>query len=271
MINHIYIIVPIYKGFRETVQCIESVLRYSSAYQLVLINDSSPDPAINEYLDGLKHTNPEIVIIENPINLGFPKTVNLGLQYDVEKDAIILNSDTIVTSKWVEKISFWAHADPMAATVTPMSNCATICSYPFVCKNNSIPGHLTVDELNLYFERASFYHGQECVEIPTGVGFCMYMKRDFLTKAGYFNEDLFETGYGEENDFCLRCSAMGGKHLVATDTFIYHQEAVSFGQDKKSERTTDAVETINALYPGYTQQVQAWIENDPLETVKQKS
>ena len=99
----------------------------------------------------------------------------------------------------------------------------------------------------------------------------MYITRRFLDKAGGFNEDLFGKGYGEENDFCLRCSQLGGRHLIALDTFIYHKEATSFGPEERVNRTADALEKINQLYPGYDAEVMAFIESDPVWSTRRRA
>ena len=57
----------------------------------------------------------------------------------------------------------------------------------------------------------------------------MYIRRAALADVGLFDADAFGRGYGEENDFCLRASARGWRHLLACDTFVYHEGAVSFG------------------------------------------
>ena len=49
----------------------------------------------------------------------------------------------------------------------------------------------------------------QTLDIPTAVGFCMYIRRDCLARTGWFDADAFGTGYGEENDFCLRAAVAG--------------------------------------------------------------
>ena len=52
-------------------------------------------------------------------------------------------------------------------------------------------------------------NGHGTVEIPTGVGFCMYLRHDCLAATGGLRGDIFAQGYGEENDFCLRARHLG--------------------------------------------------------------
>ncbi len=264
--NDLYVIIPVYKGVEATRACVDSVLSHTKKYSILIINDASPDADIKAYLDSL--CLPDLFISHNPINMGFVKTVNRGFDFDTQKDVVILNSDTIVTAGWIEKLRTWAYSDANAATVTPMSNNATICSYPKICSQNYLPDNLTPDALNLLFEKASALHADEIIDIPTGVGFCLYIKREFLEKAGYFDETLFGTGYGEENDFCMRCTKKGGRHLVAADTYIFHNEGVSFGAKRKQKQTKKAIKTLNLMYPGYNEKIQHFMETDSLISIR---
>ena len=42
----------------------------------------------------------------------------------------------------------------------------------------------------------------------------MYIRRDCLDAVGPFDEAAFGRGYGEENDFCLRASHLGWRHVT---------------------------------------------------------
>ena len=79
---------------------------------------------------------------------------------------------------------------------------------------------------------AGFFDGQgECrveVKAPTGVGFCMYIKRAVLKEVGQFDEKNFGRGYGEENDFCQRAILKGWQNIIAADIFVRHWGATSF-------------------------------------------
>jgi glycosyltransferase involved in cell wall biosynthesis len=50
------VIIPVYKGARETRRCIESVLgsRQRAPFAIVVVDDASPDPQIVGYLDELE-------------------------------------------------------------------------------------------------------------------------------------------------------------------------------------------------------------------------
>jgi hypothetical protein len=101
------------------------------------------------------------------------------------------------------------------------------------------------------------------VEIPTAVGFCMYIRRRCVDETGRFDEANFGRGYGEENDFCRRAARKGWRHVAATNVYVHHYAAQSFGPDKE-ERVARAIETVERLHPGYLRMIHAFIARDPL-------
>jgi hypothetical protein len=107
------------------------------------------------------------------------------------------------------------------------------------------------------------------VEIPTGVGFCLYLRRDCLEAVGPFDEQAFPRGYGEENDFCLRATKLGWRHLAATDTFVRHLGSRSFG-DERHGLVTSALKTLEARHPGYRKLIDQFTILDPLAPMRQR-
>src|SRR2546430_12896107 len=99
------------------------------------------------------------------------------------------------------------------------------------------------------------------VEIPTAIGFCMYIKRACVAAVGLFDEATFGRGYGEENDFCLRAARCGWHHVLAADTFVFHVGEVSFG-DSAAGRKTQATEIIRQRYPHYEGAVASFVRRD---------
>ena len=255
------IIVPVFRGLEDTRRCLESVLGAPcrTAWRLIVINDSSPEPELTEWLRAFARREPRIVLLENPENLGFVATVNRGMALSQENDVLLLNSDTEVANDWLDRIQHAAYSAPRVASVTPFSNNATICSYPRFCKSNELPsGHDTASLDRLFAQHLA---GQT-VEIPTGNGFCMYIRRPCLQEVGLFDVARFGKGYGEENDFCVRAQQAGWTHLHALDTFVRHAGGISFG-DSKSAREFEAMETLRRLHPDYESDVHRFIERDP--------
>lgn len=262
------VIVPIYRGLEETINCITSLVKYTYGHaHLILINDCSPEPAITSYLRDLKdHKNEKLIVIENERNMGFVATANRGMGLSEVNDVVLLNSDTVVTPNWLDKLSRRAYKDPKIATVTPFTNTGSIFSYPRFCTKNKLIDGLNPTALNSLFELSST---GEIVDVPTGHGFCMYIKRRVLNIVGLFDVETFGKGYGEENDFCMRALKNGFRNVVCENTFIYHAENVSF-QQEKPERLRAAKQKVMMKHPGYGNLVHGFIARDPLRILRQR-
>lgn len=257
----ISIIVPAYKGLADTQACLESVLRSSSiaALHIVVVNDASPDPQIVSYLRRAAERDRRVELIENPLNLGFVASANLGMQRHPDDDVVLLNSDTEVAGDWIDRLRDAAYRERSIATVTPFSNAATICSYPRFCVEGPLPAAMSTAALDRYF--AAENAGQ-AIDLPTAVGFCMFIRRDCIDEVGLFDEQRFGRGYGEENDFCMRARATGWRHVLALDTFVRHSGGTSFGAEKPV-RVQQAQELLSRLHPDYAPAVAQHLQEDP--------
>ncbi len=89
----------------------------------------------------------------------------------------------------------------------------------------------------------------------------MYIRRAALADVGLFDVEAFGRGYGEENDFCLRASARGWRHLLACDTFVYHEGSVSFGAATEAA-TQQAWMCLAERYPHYARLVAQHVKLD---------
>lgn len=259
------VLVPVYGGYGETLRCLYSVLATPQVtpFRLLVVNDCSPDPEIPAALTDLASRG-WIELLRTDSNLGFLGACNLGMAAHRERDIVLLNSDTEVYGDWLDRLCAAAEA-PDVATVTPFSNNAEICSYPVFCEDNW--RDLEIDDAELD-RLASVVNRGETVEIPTGVGFCMYVKRACLDEIGMFDAASFGQGYGEENDLCRRALQAGWRNLMAVDVFVRHYGAVSFGE-RKVAKLRVALETLDRLHPDYQAAVAAFVAADPVKPFRE--
>jgi GT2 family glycosyltransferase/2-polyprenyl-3-methyl-5-hydroxy-6-metoxy-1,4-benzoquinol methylase len=259
------IIIPVYKGEIETRNCIDSVLSYKqdTPFEIIAVNDNSPDMFIYEYLCDLADKG-LITFIHHPENLGFVASVNSAMALHGNRDVIILNSDTVVSNDWIDRLRRCALSDPMIGTVTPFSNNATICSYPVFCADNQLPDGMSAEDMDTLFKNVN---ACKMIDIPTGVGFCMYIKRSCLKGVGMFDVESFGKGYGEENDFCMRASRSGWRHVLCGDVFVYHKGGVSFSA-AKDDLQRKGTETLLKLHPDYLDIIRRHLELDPAKDLR---
>jgi GT2 family glycosyltransferase/glycosyltransferase involved in cell wall biosynthesis len=246
------VVVPVYLGAAVTRRCLESVLGFEQAVQieLVVIDDASPDSELVRYVDSLAASG-RITLIRNESNKGFVHSVNCGIALHSDRDVVLLNSDAEVSNDWLDRLRRCARSADDVGTVTPFSNNATICSYPYEGWSAGVPGTLGLAALDGLFARVN--NGQS-VAIPTAVGFCMYISRTCLDQIGAFDAQRFGLGYGEENDFCLRASSAGWRHLLAADVFVFHMGGGSFSTRRFKLQET-ALAALLDIYPDYLQRI----------------
>lgn len=262
------VIVPVYNSYELVVACIESVLRHSRNIRLMVVNDASTDSRIAVYLRSIKDRTDngiESLIITNEANLGFVRSVNKAYR-ETKHHVVILNSDTEVPAGWLPRLVGPILRDERIATVTPFSNAATICSFPEMDCNNPLFKGLPLATVDDYFRK---YGGASPLPLPTGVGFCMAVNRLVADQLGFFDEETFSRGYGEENDFCRRAAKAGYSNVIATNLFVYHKHGGSFRSSEKQQMISENHQKLLARHPEYQSLVEDFIREDPLCDIRE--
>ncbi|MHB1305307.1 MAG: glycosyltransferase [Acidiphilium sp.] len=255
------IVIPVYRGLKVTMACIESVLAARSLpdERIVVVVDASPDFKLVAKLERLAARG-DITLSLQAQNRGFPATANIGLRFAEGRDAILLNSDTLVPPGWATRLQAAIYATDDIGTATPLSNDATIFSYPFADAANPPPD---LDEVRSLAALAAEVNGDVGVDVPTGHGFCMYVRRECLDETGVLREDVFGHGYGEENDFCMRARVFGWRHIAVPGLYVGHVGSQSFSATK-THLIQRNLAILNRLHVGYDQLIQGWLAKDPL-------
>lgn len=243
------IVMPVYNACNEVEACLQSVLKHTdlSEVELLVINDGSTDPKVAAMLAGYEGIQ-GLRLVSNPRNLGYTKTVNIGIRQSGVADVILLNSDTIVGTDWIRGLRSAAYADCRIGTVTAMGDNAGAFSFPVMNHPNPKPDHVSHED----YAANMVAHAAACrpVEVTTGSGFCMYIRRELLDECGVFDEEAFPRGYGEENDFCMRARQAGWMNVITPWTFVFHSRSASFGAEK-DVLVKQGVDVVTKRYPDY--------------------
>ena len=265
----IAVIVPVYNAYEEFTLCMDSLLKTVNlkTTNILIINDNSPDNRIKAFLSKYEHI-PEIQIVHNEKNLGYTNSINKGISLCMGQDIILLNSDTITIKNWVESLYSVAYSQEKIGTVTAMSNNAGAFSFPKREKEN-----YTLSEIPHETFAKAILKQTELLEpptVPTGSGFCMYIKRELFNQIGLFDAARFPRGYGEENDFCMRAKEKNWKNVISPKTYIFHVRSASF----KKEKTTLAEEGIKKVlerFPQYRKEVQRDFNSNIMNKLREKA
>jgi GT2 family glycosyltransferase/glycosyltransferase involved in cell wall biosynthesis len=269
------VLVPIYKGVGDTTACLDSLANAvrtdaGGITEIILINDHSPDPAIIELLRNYpgrhmyRRMGIAVQVLHSHQNQGFVASVNAGFAAAMfGNDILLLNSDTVVPIGIVSRLRVAAYSRHDIASVTPLSNDATILSLPDRAGGNAIGTELAAT-LDAFLQE----HGDKrIVDIPVGIGFCMLLKHAALVDVGNFGTE-WGRGYCEEVDWCLRARDRGWTHVAAVDTFVHHRGSVSFGKDERTKILERNHALLERRYPDYVDALKAYMADDPLQTVR---
>lgn len=255
------VIIPVYGAFEDALECLTSVVRNTRlGTQIIVVDDHSQCGEFRKFIPWWLRTYPGIQIVRNKTNLGFVRSCNLAIQLAGSKDVVLLNSDTIVTRAWLVKLKQAAYSNSKVGTVTPLTNNGVIASFPTFCHDNVLPKNY---DLNGFADLVSNVARPFYPELPTAVGFCMYIKREVLNIVGILDDQAFGKGYGEENDFCLRAQAAGYKDILDDATYIYHKGSLSF-REEKADLCEKNSKIIAERYPNYFPRVAKFCQEFPL-------
>ena len=258
------IIVPVYRDFEATRNCLESLKRNvvgKRNRRAIVVDDASPEPEIKQYLTTLAKTS-NFTILTNPTNLGFVGAVNRGLTLARTGDVILLNADTVVPPDLVDRLARTAQSSPTIGTITPLSNNGEFTSFPGAYKSNPVsPAATETDRIARRVNAGSF------VDIPNGIGFCLYISRRCLDEVGELSTN-FQRGYLEDVDFCLRAREHGFRNICDTSVFVTHIGSRSFRAEKRA-LVVQNLDALDIKFPKYRGECAAFMAADPLRKARE--
>lgn len=250
----VVVVIPVFNAAAAVRACLDSVLAHTTGRtRLLVIDDASTDPAIAPLLARLEG-RAGIRVLANPRNLGFTATANRGIAEAADADVVLLNADTVVGPNWLTGLRRAVHCAADIATATAVSDNAGAFSVPELEQANPPPAAWSVeDTARALWQQA----GQAYPELPTGNGFCLYIRRAVIDAVGVLDAEAFPQGYGEENDFCQRASARGWRHVIAGNVFVHHARSQSFGDARREALGRAGMAVLRARWPDYEHDVGA--------------
>ena len=248
------IIICVHDAIDDLKKCLNSVIANIKTHHKIIIVDDASDKETRDYLVGIKKSYDFVKLITNKKQLFYTRSVNIGLKESNADFVILLNSDTIVTTNWADKLCNIAYMDKRFGLVSPLSNAANLQSIPSITPTssntaiNELPQGISIEKMNLICQRLASEEG--LTESPILHGFCLGIKKELIDQIGLFDEKNFPKGYGEEVDFCFRAVDKGYIPVIATNTFIFHSKSKSYSNDEFRKKLMR--ETWNKLAHKYS-------------------
>ena len=264
-VQGVTVIVPIHSDFDATRACLDSltaVLRASPVHRAILVDDAGPDARLRAHVRALDGKD-GFRVLHNEQNLGFVGAINRALDHTPDGDVILLNADTVVPIGFIDRLARASRSLPGIGTVTPLSNNGEFTSFPIPNTSNPLPGPSTIAAVD---EIAARSNDGRVVDLPSGIGFCLYVTRPCLEATGGLSED-YHRGYLEDADFCLRARERGFRNVCAPSVFVGHAGSRSFAGDKRALVVRN-LDILERRFPTHRSECAAFMLADPLRSAR---
>jgi len=238
------------KLLRDTIQSVIDTVD-STKYEIIVVDNASNDGSI----ELVKKQYPQVMLIENKDNLGFPKANNIGIREALGEYILLLNSDTKVLDHCIEKCLEYMDMNFNVGAlgcklVLANGKLDHACKRGFPTPKASLYYILKLHKLFPLSKRFGEYTLNylpidEINEVDALTGAFMMLRKEVINKVGPLDETFFM--YGEDLDWCFRIKDAGYK-------VIYYPEAVTIhykGGSSKRKRYKTIYEFHRAMYIFY--------------------
>lgn len=214
--------------------CLHSVYKtvQGIAYETIVVDNASEDGSVAM----LRREFPAAHLIENKVNRGFGAANNQALSIMKGRYALLLNTDTLLTENAVSLLFSFMEGRPDTAMA-----CGQLLNTDGSRQNSiaAFPSLLTlmtnISLLEYIWPRrypSKRYTYAEPVEIDSGIGACLLVRKQAIDEVGMLDERYFF--FFEETDWAYRMKAAGWKIFHVPRAFIYHLQGQSIGRDVRS-------------------------------------
>lgn len=192
------------------------------SYEIIVVDNGSTDGSAR-VLENLKLQIPNLKIILNKKNVGFPKGNNQTLKIAKGRYVLFLNSDVIVDNVDFKKLTLFLDKNRNIGVLTVKVNLtngkidpASHRGFPTIWNSFCYFSGLerlfkNIPKMNIIFGKYHLvYLNQQTIhEIDSPTGAFYLTRKELLTQLKGFDEDYFM--YGEDIDLSFRIKALGYK------------------------------------------------------------
>ena len=211
----IAVVIPNWNGVDMIVKSVKSLQNQTLKHTVVIVDNGSVDDSVAV----IEKNFPEVVLLKNPINLGFAGGVNTGIRYALGQDfdAIALfNNDAIADKKWLEALAENLDLYPNVGIVT--------CKLMSIDKTHIDSTGDIYTTWGIPYPRgrgepvSKVYDNSPWVFGASG-GASLYRSTMFK-QIGLFDEDFF--AYYEDVDISFRAQLAGWKIRYEPTAHVFH-------------------------------------------------
>ncbi|MFC4077974.1 glycosyltransferase family 2 protein [Salinithrix halophila] len=221
------VIIPVRNQLAFTRQCLAAIRTYTPLPHEVIFVDNDSTDGTTSFLR--KRVKQEVgsTWIRNPVNRGFAAAVNQGMKKAQGEYFLLLNNDTLVSSRWMELLLAVLRSDVSIGMTGPVSNKA-IPEQKVSVRLSRIP---SIHRYSQFHNRHNPGLWRETRRLS---GFCLAIPRRIWEEVGEWDE-RFGLGTYEDDDYSYRVRKAGYRLIVAGDTYVHHFGSRSFRRRGRAE------------------------------------
>ena len=217
-----YIIILNYNGWKDTIECLESLKCIQEDYKIVLIDNKSTDDSIDKlekWIQNQKELSSNLIFITSSENNGYAAGNNIGIKYvESQEDAEfiwILNNDTLIKADILENL-LNCHKNLEKENIALLGS--KILNEDFSMQSiGYLNSKYTEDEIK----------SKSSIEVEHISGCSIFLRADKIKEIGYIPEEYFL--YYEETDWMKSIKQKGFKIFTCLSSALVHKHAKSTG------------------------------------------
>jgi GT2 family glycosyltransferase len=229
------IIVVSYRTRELTLASLRSVARETAhvPHEIIVVDNASGDGSA----EAIAAAFPEVRLMALDGNVGFARANNIAAEEAKGHYLLLLNPDTVVIDKAIERLVDFAAERPQAKiwggrtlygdrSLNPTSCWRRMSLWNVFCRTTGLSGLFPRSQL---FNSESYGRWDRATmrEVDIVTGCFLLIERDFWERLGGFDPRFFM--YGEEADLCLRAAKLGARPTVTPEATIIHYGGASEG------------------------------------------
>lgn len=231
------VIIPTRNGVDLVARCIRSIRErtYYPAFEILVVDNGSDDPATLKYLDDLQQSS-----VARVLRYGAPFNYSAINNFAVARAAgdlvCLLNNDTeVISPDWLGEMV--GHAmQPGVGAVGAMLYYPddTIQHAGITLGLGGLAGHRFIAKPRGYAgPRERLRHAQNLSAVTAA---CLVVRKQVYLEVDGLDEESFPVAYNDV-DFCLRARAHGYRNVWTPFAELYHYEGASRGRDNETLET----------------------------------
>ncbi|MBI4772522.1 MAG: glycosyltransferase family 2 protein [Chloroflexi bacterium] len=225
-------------------QCLTSIWRHAGApFEVIVVDNASTDGSA----DMVRTAFPDVQLIANSYNRGFPAAVNTGLRVADTPYVFVLNSDVYLTESTLAPLLAHMETHPRTGIAAPAQR--TPEGRPLLTVHRD-PTLAREWLRNLFFTDVWRYRlrGERLarelrhpVQVDWVMGAALFVRREVVEEVGGMDEAVFM--YGEEFDWAYRARMKGWQVYLIPESVVVHHKSASADQAFRAGRYSQVVKS----------------------------